>query len=258
MGKYLDMLLEFYKQSSMLYWWPKVKEVKVPKPKTYIIKLKGDEISKTLNWIRRGKLPSKYRNQLKKYGAKLGYPLFLRTDEFSNKWDFENSCYVASIDQLEEHALALIEASLFHDLVVRAFILREYIELDWKFKAFWGKLPIAPERRYIIRDGMVVEHFPYWPEDAIRKPDRKDWLKLLREMNKETKEEVRLLTEYAEEIGRYVKGNWSVDFVKTKNGKWYFIDMAREEVSWKPSMKPRERASSNLFDFMKKLKEVEK
>ena len=249
------MVIEWYKQSSMLYWWPKVEKAKVPKPKTYVIKLKEKEIIKTLDWLEKGKLPSKYRNQLKKYGAKLGYPLFLRTDEFSDKWSFTKTCFVASENQLEQHALALIDASWMHDLTVRAFFLREYIKPDWKFKAFWGELPIAPERRYIIRSGKVIEHFPYWPEDAIERPDRENWMELLREMNNETKEEVELLTEYAEEVGRYVKGNWSVDFMKSKDGKWYFIDMAREEVSWKP--KKQEKLNSKtkltkatLFDFL--------
>ena len=70
-------------------------------------------------------------------------------------------------------------------------------------------------------------------------------MELLREMNNETKEEVELLTEYAEEVGRYVKENWSVDFMKSKDGKWYFIDMAREEVSWKP--KKQEKLNSKII-----------
>jgi len=221
----------FYEQSSLLYWWSKVKNAKVPKPKTVIISINRYNV---FSWLTHG-LPEKIIARIEKIGGEIGYPLFIRTDHFSNKWEFKNSCYVGKPDDIEPHILNLVDMSLSIDLPVNAIIVREYIEPDWKFKAFSGELPIAPERRYIVRDGKVVAHFPYWFPDAIRSPSRKDWLEVLQRMNEETQEEISLLTMYAEEIGQKIEGNWSIDFMKGKDGKWYFIDMAREEVSWKPN-----------------------
>ena len=42
-----------------------------------------------------------------------------------------------------------------------------------------------------------------------------------------------VLVGYGEVIARRVEGYWSVDFAMS-SGKWYFIDMAIGEASWKP------------------------
>ena len=59
-----------------------------------------------------------------------------------------------------------------------------------------------------------------------------EWLPLLRELNTQTDDEIQLLTDYAERIGKVLGGYWSIDFAKGRNGTWYFIDAARGEVSY--------------------------
>lgn len=93
------------------------------------------------------------------------------------------------------------------------------------------------ERRYFIRDGQVTEHYPYWPAMAITEnnPDHVNWQELLAELNDEPKSEIEELTKQAQIIASTLPGYWSVDFAQHVDGRWFLIDMALGERSWKPS-----------------------
>ena len=55
-------------------------------------------------------------------------------------------------------------------------------------------------------------------------------------LNKEGKEEITLLSEYATKVSEVLDGYWSVDFAEVKGGglNWRLIDMAEGEKSWHP------------------------
>lgn len=67
-----------------------------------------------------------------------------------------------------------------------------------------------------------------------------NWKDLLVELNRETEEEISLLTNYAEQLGRYLSGYWSIDFAKGQDGTWYFIDAALGNQSWHPAHQKEE------------------
>lgn len=221
-------------QSSMLYWWEKVKNLPIPKPRTIIVPFKD---------------PGKDFQRLKEAARKIGYPIFLRTDHTSGKHYFYKTCYVPSEDELVYHVNELLEFSDMAGIIglpVNAFVVREYIELDWRFRAFLG-LPIAPEYRFLVRDGKVERYFPYWPKSAIkffRDDGPSNWEMLLEQMYEETKGDIPLLSKYALLVAKAVEGFWSVDFAKARDGTWYLIDMARGEVSWTPEMTKEDRANA--------------
>ena len=58
-----------------------------------------------------------------------------------------------------------------------------------------------------------------------------DWRERLIEASRESKEEIELLTGYAERLAAVMPGAWSVDFLSTKRG-WFFIDAAWAETSY--------------------------
>ena len=228
-------------KTSMLYWWPKVKDLQIPTPRTEVIKIPYEHLIKILD----GKMiPKRYMNKVVEAGEALGYPLFMRTDMGSAKHSWERTCFVSSQKELNKHIWALIDetlaAGMFGELDPNALVFRELLQLNSSFTAFSG-LPISAERRYFVRDGEVESHHHYWIQDAIEKtwkqPSEPEWRKRLALLNKETLDEVRLLTPYASSIGKTLGGYWSVDFEEDKDGTWYFIDMAEGEKSWHPAMK---------------------
>mgnify|MGYP000335996289 CR=1 FL=1 len=219
-------------ENSMLYWYPKIKNLNIPQPRTEIV-----EVNESIFDLLDGKLPRNI-DEIKRVARKIGYPLFMRTDHLSGKHEWKYTCYVETEKDLIPHISNLVESSAMAGIVglpINALVFRELLKLDYAFKAFNG-LPIARERRVFIKDGNVQCIHAYWVEDAIRFWEAKEpegWRKKLRELNTVTDEEVEILTEYAEIVGQEVKGYWSVDFAKSGE-KWYLIDMAKGEDSWHP------------------------
>lgn len=226
-------------KTSMLYWWPIVKDLGIPVPKTEIVEVPYEHLIGLLD----GKpLPEEYFEAV--LGAKdlVGFPLFLRTDMASAKHHWEETCYISEMKELFKHIWSLIDntlaAGMFGELDPNALVFREYVPMATQFTAFWGKLPINPERRYFIRDGIVECHHSYWIEDAISKsgfpPSVFGWKQILAAMNEESGEEVGLLSWYAIQVARVLPGYWSVDFCKARDGRWILIDLAEGEKSWHP------------------------
>lgn len=231
-------------EDSLLHWYPKTKDLGILTPKTSIIELndkeredyKGQDIdafdySRLVNEITRT-IDSEYK-----------LPVFLRTDFFSGKHLWKKTCYLSDINNLRDNLFELFCESVLADLFglpLEAMIVREFIQMDTIFKAFYGEMPVNPERRYFIREGKVICRHPYWESkvftrrEGIEEKLPKNWRVLLAEANKETEKEINLLTEYSERVGKVLDGFWSVDFCKSKKGIWYLIDMALGEQSWHP------------------------
>lgn len=242
-------------KNSLLYWFPKVKNL-VPVPETVWVEI--PENTWVVEWLDGG-IPREFINKLKEKARGIGYPLFMRTDQFSGKHDYRDTCYVKSEDNLARNLFRLIEANECADVVglpVNAIVLREFIELDWRFHAFSG-LPIATEVRYFIRNNDVQCWHFYWPEDAIKFVEEDiDWRSELRDMMAEAKTDEHIHMRYAKKIARNVDGYWSVDFARAKNGKWYLIDMAIGEESYHQSeckyLSDEERERMLIYEGKKK------
>lgn len=89
-----------------------------------------------------------------------------------------------------------------------------------------------------IKEGKIDGYYPYWPEDAIKSNDEgflpDNWKKQLESLNKIDSKERKTLIKYAMLVADVLEGYWSIDFAKSQNGKWYLIDVATGERSWRP------------------------
>lgn len=233
-------------KSSMLYWHPIIKRCDVPHTERNpgIV-----EVDIDLYEFFDGNTGSlkQYDEQLDCVAEKIGYPLFMRTDHYSGKHSWAETCYVE--EDWRNNIIALLDQSCMKELPVNAIIFRQYVEMASAFTAFGG-MPVNPERRYYILDGKVICHHPYWIPDAIEQGTPSEnlpgnWRDLVTEINAESPEEIAGLTKYAQEIGRYfTEGGWSVDFCKGRDGTWYFIDMAEAWRSWHPDDCPHKKLLS--------------
>lgn len=235
--KKMEIRMEKSKQSSMLVWYPKIKGLDIPQPKTIILNI-PPSVSRSIGTS--GPMPEGMIGEIYDNAHSIGFPLFVRTDHTSVKHSWSKTCFVEKEEQLMVHIWNIFESmECMMDIPFNALVFREYIDMDSKFCAFNG-LPISKERRYFIRDGQVLCHHPYWPQDAIKFYDLdkpftdEQWKQWLAEMNTETPDEIELLTKYAMMVGEVLPGHWSVDFCHGLNNKWYLIDMALADVSWHP------------------------
>jgi len=223
-------------RTSLLYWWPKVKDLGIPVPRTEIWEADLKSWFDTVGVVR---LPSNlsFLEEGQRVARLIGYPLFLRTDLASGKHGWKRTCYVEDESVLPEHIYGVLEENEIAGIIgldYRALVFREMLSLFAPFTAFRGDLPIARERRYFIRDGKVECHHPYWPEDAIRNPSSKEWRSQLASLNYETIAEKEILAHYSEKVANEMPGYWSVDYAFAIDGTWYLIDIAEGEKSWHP------------------------
>lgn len=220
-------------KNSMLYWYPRIKSFDIPQPKTIFSEKKDWHF-----WAEFLDNPGIMSNEdFEKICAladSIGYPLFMRTDLASGKHNFNKTCFIRTRNELKSHIPELVEENFMHDLLFTSLVFREYIQLESDFTAFWGELPVARERRYFIKGNKVLCHHPYWIEDAIQKPSLSNWKEVLQGLNTETEDEIKILTNYANEVANALNGYWSVDFAHAKNGEWFLIDMALGLASWHP------------------------
>lgn len=232
-------------KNSLLYWYPKIKDLGIRTPYTQYIKLNQKELDEYYGGEGDSCSLGRLANETKKLiltDSNLNLPIFMRTDQVSDKWFWDKSCYLQNFYNLSSQIFEIICMSHCADIMgglpIEALVMREYIPMDTRFYAFAGNMPVNPERRYFIQDGTVLCHHPYWIEEAIKKPLHNDlpdnWKELLREANIETNPEWQLLHAYARKIAKAIKGFWSVDFCKAKTGEWILIDMAVGEKSWHP------------------------
>jgi len=220
---------------SMLIWYPQVKDLPIPQPKTEILILDQKELDVLMN----ESVPDSVTKKVKALCDRIGYPCFLRTDLASGKHSWKKSCFVDKPRGLWKHIFEVVSFNLCADILgldFKAFAVREFIPMDSRFTAFYGDMPVNPERRYFIKDGKVVCHHPYWIEEAMEDEPTStpDWRSIAKEINTETEEEIKLLTSYAQMVAKEFDGYWSVDFCKAKDGRWILIDMATGVKSWHP------------------------
>lgn len=234
-GDKMQSQTNMQQDSSMLNWFPKIKDI-LPVPKTEILEISKDEMFEIIGLLDGDMISEELHQKIKGATSKIGYPLFMRSDQGSAKHDYEHSCHVVSEDKLLGNLACLFERHLMVDLWPVAIVFRELLPLYSDFTAFKG-LPIAKERRYFVNEGAVMCHHPYWPEGAIQHPRHENWVSLLEGMNKESKAEIKHLSEMAIKFAEAVPGFYSVDFAMTEDHTWYMIDAARGELSYHPEHK---------------------
>lgn len=262
------------KNASMIKWWDAVKFIDIPMPKTVIVKLTEDEKAEILSIYHGNKLSDATLSKLEDEADKIGYPLFMRTDQTSCKHDWEDTCFIESDAVLKYKLRRLMEENSTLGMIglpVDAIVFREYIPMATVFKAFHG-MPVNPERRFFAKNGKIICNHAYWVEPAIRfrkgTEEPPDWKEKLAVINADLEgEELELLIGQVKIISKSLTnelgGAWSIDFCKGADGVWYFIDTAPMEVSWHPPheeelKKMVEERNAEVEEWKKALEEMGK
>jgi len=244
-------------KNSISYWLPLLQTAGVKTPKTILV---YTDIDFTGYMDGRASAEQTARlglfcDELQRAALKLGgFPVFLRTGHTSDKHSWYKTCLLFRIEDIASHVLALAEFSYLADMMglpTDVWAMRELLPTEPIFTLRHG-MPVNKERRYFVRDGKVICHHPYWPQDAVqehfvvkkslklnlnapikRAPPCHDWKKKLAAANAETDAEIAELMTLSTRVSRVVPGAWSVDWLWTKNG-WYCIDMAlaAESFHW--------------------------
>lgn len=234
--------------NSMFYWWPKVKNLDVPMPRTEVV-FHGIEAYEDFFEMFDGRMNGVAQRFDRVFEVTKKFPdgpIFIRGDQTSGKHHWERTCCVQdrSRTSVFMHLKELAEdheSKFWLGPPLLGYAVREMLPTECYFKAFHGHMPVTREWRYFYLDGEVVCRHPYWPMDAIEQgtdPNylRGDWREILEKINTEDERDVQRLTDMAIKIGRAVEDEvargWSIDFLQAKDGQYYFIDCAMAEMSY--------------------------
>lgn len=177
----------------------------------------------------------------------LEYPVFLRNDLTSGKHVPGAPCIVRSDDDVPQavHEIMDFEASVFmQGMGYDVWAVRELLPglpVMRAFRSYSTKpgLPVGRERRFIVRDGAVVDQFPYWPRKALKSATHMDGSSLSVEdfalrfesITHVSDIELKEMGDWSELVACDLGGDWSVDWMFTVTG-WKLIDMAEADKSW--------------------------
>lgn len=228
-------------KSSMTNWYPLIKTLDIPQPKTVTINTYPIDHFEWVKYLEEGarlEHIDAFEKALTMACTEMGFPAFIRTDHISGKHRWNHTCFVDSRENVVRNFRGVLESSFFANifgLPINAFYVREYVPMDNLFTAFNYNMPVNSEVRLFIKDGELVCKHWYWAEDAIRNPSNPDYKDILKAAEKTAFEELGDIPEqYAHEIGSVLDGAWSVDLCRSRKGEWYLIDMAAAELSWHP------------------------
>ena len=231
-----DMPKGPYRDTGAQIWYGPASKV-VATPKTEIIEVRYD-----IGCLADGEKPIGYDELIEKLDAAVqkigGYPVFFRSGQTSAKHMSWDACTPKCKEDFKKAIPYLVERSLmgFPEQSYRFLMVRELIPTESVFEAY---MPITREFRIFVEEGKISHIQPYWPEKAMTtmdEPDDPEWRTKLRAISMMTPEEKEFLEAETLKIANACPGDWSVDWLQDKNGKWWMTDMAVACVSyrWQP------------------------
>lgn len=219
-------------RNNMLYWFPLLERADVLVPRTILLSTEVD-----IDAVLDGETPDGYDEfirAIERAAEAIGYPVFLRTGHTSAKHDWSRSCFVPGPESIASGVAGIVEYSMLADflgLPVRTWAVREFLPLQFTFRAFRG-MPIAREFRVFVEDGKVLCLHPYWPKDSIRNPDCEDWQEKLEVISQVTDDVISEAERIASALKPHFDGSWSVDICQHQDGRYFVTDMAEADRSF--------------------------
>ncbi len=224
------------KTNSALEWLPKVEKAGIKTPETEMIDYIHLDIVDVIEGGEKKPLDD-LEACIIEACRDMKYPWFVRTDLSSAKHSGPDCYKVNNKNDLRRVICLTVEDNemkfWMSPETPESIMIREFIELDYAFIAFYG-LPIAREWRYFANKDGIICHHPYWPEEAIQffgetKGDA-GWRQKLHKFHENDYYEI--LAPIAIKAAEVCGGDVSVDFAMGKDGTWWMIDMAKMESSW--------------------------
>lgn len=178
--------------------------------------------------------------------SEIGYPVFIRSDQFSAKHRGPSAYKLEERDRdkLLKIFTEIVRANSEAWAYPSALMIREFLDLEVNnsFRAFDGTL-IGQERRiFTVFNEPVCSHY-YWPKEAIDFNDVEepgDWEEKHRRLSGEDTPNFLLQAAStaskvsSEGTGYEYLVPWSIDFAETSDGNWFLIDMAHAINSGHP------------------------
>lgn len=223
-------------------WFPVIEAAGIPVPKTEILHASAEQCVALLELMgdrkqpRPGLLEPLYQ-AIADAGARMGWPCFLRTGQFSAKHNWKDTCFLQKPEEVPLHVGAIVEWSEMVDflgLPYNVWVVREMLKTKPIFTAFHGQMPITREFRYFIRDGRIDGKQPYWPEGSLKEQtEDPQWREKLAAISRLWPTDDQHLTDLSLCVAKVLPGYWSIDWLDTVDRGWVMTDAAEGDLSFR-------------------------
>ena len=236
--------------NSALRWLPPLMRAGLPIPRTEIVLV--DEaghaaLEEALDRSREAGAEFQAVLQTMRAAAlRIGYPVFVRSDQVSAKHWGEEECRAGNEREIGRVMASAFEACYMADQEFRAYLVREFLALRGAFRMHNGLLVAREWRLFADAATAPCAHF-YWEWEALEErvaPERvADWETLSAALSSEDERALGKLARAAvmavnADLGLSPETAWSVDFAQRAAGGWVLIDMALAQDSWHPAHEP--------------------
>ncbi len=223
-------------KNSLCYWFPEIKD-RFPTPETWIWEPEGENPYRIVfKWLDKGPSPEVIKSMKALVRDKL--PVFIRTDQSSNKHEWNKSCIINELGELASRVYNTLDYNCMVDLSPCAIVFRELLTGMKSFKVYDG-MPVNREVRLFYVGGRVACVHRYWGREVFQNDE---WA--VRTIPNDFETQFRLLYDLRDlnlsELIQQVESNfpdklksddWSVDLMwahNSKNGemRWFLTDAA--------------------------------
>jgi hypothetical protein len=107
--------------------------------------------------------------------------------------------------------------------------LRELLDVDY---CYYANQSLVPEVRVFIRDGEIACYHPRlegFEKHEQHRNAAEDYIK----SGWDSSHHEHTVKEYAQKVAETMRGWWSVDFIRDRQGEWWCTDMALDAVYWR-------------------------
>lgn len=239
-------------KNNMSYWLPKVIDCGIKSPQTIILPLSFSQYkwftSDNYNQEDITAMNKYIANQLEQSNFDTNRELFIKTGNFSNKFDF-STCKVTDLSNIGQQFLDIYYTAMMVGAGNNTeLVIREYIKNKYSKKTIYNGMPLNTEFRvfYNFETNEVLGTFNYWDTNIVAN-SLKQKISYEKEaqfeydtfidMSKEIEQEFECLKDKVTSLvsdsmkNVDLEGVWSIDLMYV-NDEFYLIDMALGSQSY--------------------------
>lgn len=215
--------------ASMEFWYPRLTEVSgLNLPQTEWVSLQASKVDE-------GTIHEMYSatydfSEVKSALDSIGIPAFVRTDQASDGRQKGGACIES---HTESEIRSTIGAVLDFNITWAEVPFCSLVIQEWIDKQSVSEADFGVEVRFFIENGEVLNWGFYWPESDVN-INSSDYSHLQRIAKENITQIIPSVQKIAERFDGVNSSAWSVDFVLSKDTKWYCTDMAPKEMSMEP------------------------
>lgn len=246
-------------RNSMLYWYPKIKDLGIPMPETEFFLLSEEEIDSPMetDWTPMSILSilqdiptTEIQERVQSLPTQTAH---IRGDyKASRLMGGEGREITMEPQRIDYEVLELLDSLMMTRFPTRAIAVREWLDLKTYGESYMSS--ICSEVRFIVDEGEVLGGFvDVYEDDFDRSFSEQDTQEILNDIESSLEADREQLVEWAEGAGKALGDSWSVDFIQDVEDNWYLTDMALyglwydvEEERWKNISAIPEWKSYNL------------